>query len=132
MNRSVARTLALAPAAAAPFVAVSLFDPNVAGNYPSCPVRALLGVDCPGCGSLRALHDLAHLDLVAAMDHNLMLLLVLPLVAVEAARWVRGRPPSILVRARYAPLAVLVAFTVWVLVRNIPLAPFAVLASAAV
>jgi hypothetical protein len=38
-----------------------------------CPIRAVLGVQCPGCGSTRCVQALGGGDLVAAMRHNLML-----------------------------------------------------------
>lgn len=131
MNRALGRLALTTLGASVPVVSVVLFNPNVPGHYPTCPVRALLGIDCPGCGSLRALYDLAHGNVVGALDRNALLLLVLPLVVVEAVRWVLNRPPSPLLGRRYTPLAVLVLVTAWMLVRNIPISPFDVLASTA-
>jgi hypothetical protein len=38
-----------------------------------CPIRAVLGVQCPGCGSTRCVQALGSGDLVAAMRHNPLL-----------------------------------------------------------
>lgn len=68
---------------------VGLVDPNQAGHYPLCPFKALTGMDCPACGGLRAVHSLAHGDLVAAVNHNaLATLVVLPAILLLWARWV--------------------------------------------
>jgi len=123
------RALAVAAGVAAPFVAVLALDPNQAGHYPTCPFRAYVGLDCPGCGSLRALHDLGHGDLAGALDHNAVLVLFLPLLGVELVRWVTGRTASPLLQWRYTPLVTLVVLGAWMLVRNLPVFPFDVLGS---
>ena len=38
--------------------------------FPKCLFFSLTGLQCPGCGSQRALHSLLHLDLVAALRYN--------------------------------------------------------------
>lgn len=35
-----------------------------------CPFHAVTGLLCPGCGSLRALHDLLNMRISAAFRHN--------------------------------------------------------------
>ena len=37
---------------------------------PSCPIKALTGKDCPGCGTGRALAELSHLNILKAFDQN--------------------------------------------------------------
>lgn len=72
-------------------------DPNVPGHYPLCPTKYLFGIDCPGCGGLRATHDLLHGDIAGAADHNLLWVAMIPIVVVALALWVvrswRGDPP---------------------------------------
>ncbi len=69
---------------------VAMVDPNQAGHYPLCPIKAATGLDCPACGGLRAVHSLAHGDLVGALDHNaLVVLVVLPAAVIVWALWVR-------------------------------------------
>ena len=113
-------TLAVAAAATAYVGAV---DPNEAGHYPSCPFLSLTGLYCPGCGALRAVHALAHGDLVTALDRNV---LAVAGVALLAAIWV-GRVVRAwrgVARRRVAApwliwslLVLVLAFTV---VRNLP------------
>lgn len=111
---------------------VALVDPNQGGHYPLCPFKAITGWDCPGCGGLRAVHDLAHGNLAAALDQNALAVVVLiPVAALMWLGWVRRAwtgqerrsEPSSRVRAlwtRWAPyagLALMLAFTVF---RNLP------------
>ena len=64
-------------------------SPYTPGRYGTCPSLWLLGVYCPGCGALRATHDLAHLDLVGAWSMNPLWVLLVPLVVLGWAAWVR-------------------------------------------
>lgn len=73
-RRSMVGPLATAAAVAAGAAVLAVRDPSAAGGYPPCPIAALTGLDCPGCGSTRAGHALLHGDVIAALDHNLLLL----------------------------------------------------------
>ena len=126
---SLVRAVIGSAAVALPLATVWLVDPNVEGHYPTCPIRSVVGVDCPGCGSLRAMHDLAHGDLLGAFDHNAMLMLFLPLLGLELARWVTRRPSTALMRWPYAPVTALVVLSAWMLARNLPMFPLDVLGS---
>ena len=67
---------------------VGLVDPNAPGHYPLCPTKAFTGLDCPGCGGLRAVHSLVHGDITGALDHNaFVVLVVLPGAVLLWARW---------------------------------------------
>jgi hypothetical protein len=68
---------------------VRTVDPNVPGHYPGCPTQTLLGIDCAGCGGLRATHEFAHGNIGAALDHNILVVLAVPLVVVVLAVWWR-------------------------------------------
>jgi hypothetical protein len=57
------------------------FDPATAGFYPPCLFRTFLGARCPGCGSLRAAHQLLHGNFSAAWALNPTLMVVGPLAA---------------------------------------------------
>ncbi len=76
-------------------------------------------IDCPLCGGLRATNALMRGDWFAAADHNVLVAVVLPVLAVLWAVWMvqslRNRPfrlPAVPRPALYAGIAVLVAFTV--------------------
>ena len=100
------------------------------GVLPRCPLHALTGLYCPGCGSARALYSLLHGDALQAMAMNPLLVVALPLVllmALHSAGW-RPRALDPLVRVIGNPtlwLAVLAGFGV---LRNVPFAPFNALA----
>ena len=54
------------------------FDPARCAIYPVCPWHALTGWDCPGCGTLRAAHQLLHGNLAAAWRLNPLAVALLP------------------------------------------------------
>lgn len=86
--RRLRTPLAVGGAALLASAYVGLVDPNVPGHYPLCPTKALTGLDCPGCGGLRAVHAMMHGDLRSALDHNaFVVLVVVPLAVVLWARW---------------------------------------------
>lgn len=68
---------------------LAMVDPSEPGHYPLCPTNALLGVDCPGCGMLRGTHALLTGDVPRALDHNMLLLVLVPLTLVLLVRWTR-------------------------------------------
>lgn len=56
------------------------YNPSTSGFYPPCPTKYLLGIECPGCGSLRASHALLHGRIAEAWHLNPMLLLTIPFI----------------------------------------------------
>ncbi|MCW2757290.1 MAG: hypothetical protein JWO46_1036, partial [Nocardioidaceae bacterium] len=116
-----AATTGTAIAAAAVVAAV---DPNQPGHYPTCPFLFVSGLWCPGCGTLRAVHDLAHGDLVGALDRNPLAVALLPCVLFAWVCWglrLSGRkaphPTQLRPVVIWSLLAVVLVF--WVL-RNVP------------
>lgn len=104
-----------------------LFDPAQNGWYPRCQFHRLTGLNCPGCGSLRALHHLTHGEIGAAFRCNPLLIGLLPLLAFVGVRWLRhGRKAfdTVLLRpvAVWTLLGATVAFGV---LRNLPGPAFA-------
>jgi hypothetical protein len=113
---------------------VALVDPGDGGPYPTCPTRALLGIDCPACGTLRGLHALSRGRLGEALDHNVLLLVAVPIGAVVWWRWLRaaaGRPPRAVTLPRGALPVVVAVATVFAICRNLPLQGLSWLDSAA-
>lgn len=115
-------TLGVIAVAAA--VRVYLVDPAHPGHYPVCPFRWATSLDCPGCGSLRAAHQLLHGHPGEAANFNLFFVVVAPvlgagwLVAVARAAGWRRPPPR--VPARLLPVIPVLVIAFWVL-RNLPL-----------
>lgn len=80
-----------AAAAAAGLLYVYFVDPLTSPFAPPCLFTAMFGFRCPGCGSLRALHSLAHGDLAAALSFNAPLVIALPVAALLfLVRGIRG------------------------------------------
>jgi len=65
---------------------LAVLDPATVPWFPRCLFLAATGWECPGCGTQRALHDLAHLHLRDALAHNALAVLFLPGVAYTALR----------------------------------------------
>lgn len=76
-----------AAAALAAAVVVAAVDPNTPGHYPTCPVLAVTGLFCTGCGTLRAMHALLHADLLGALAMNPLAVLLAPVAVVSWAAW---------------------------------------------
>ena len=90
--------------------------------FPMCPVKAVTGLDCPGCGGLRATHDLLHGDVLLALRDNAFLVIMAPLLlAVLAWERHRGRPVRL---PRWAALGVFALALAWMFVRNLPNWPY--------
>jgi hypothetical protein len=91
-------------------------------HVPLCPLHAMTGLNCPFCGSLRAVYSLAHGQLVAAMHDNLLLVVAIPFLAVfwlySISATARGRRTPRIPRAVIVGAVILaISFTV---VRNLP------------
>ncbi|EHB44683.1 hypothetical protein MycrhDRAFT_6702 [Mycolicibacterium rhodesiae JS60] len=118
--------------AACACAAVCIADPTTPGGVlPVCPTKALLGVDCPGCGTLRMIYSLLHGDLLAAVRFNALALVAFGLLAVAYGTWtygrVTGRPITGWQHRRWAPVVALAVISAWFVVRNLPFAPFTAL-----
>ena len=112
-----------------------IFDPAQSGFFPPCPFRYLTGWYCPGCGSLRALHQLLHGNIEAAWAMNPLAVVLLPFIAYgllsEVVKYWRGRglPQPVLSGASIQALcAVIILFGI---ARNLPLHPLNLLAPGA-
>ena len=129
VERSAAAAGAIAMVAGS--AAVAYFDPTKANFFPVCPLFALTGFACPGCGLTRGFHALFHGDILTALDFNALI----PVWAVIFA-WVTVSLVLLALRGRglfmwptrprfmYAFMIVLVTFGV---MRNIPAWPLTIL-----
>ena len=97
------------------------FDPTRVPIFPPCVFHELTGLDCPGCGAQRALHQLLHGNILAALRLNAMFVISLPLAAWFGTRWLlrtsRGETASITARWLWLYLA---AWLVFGVLRNLP------------
>ena len=121
--------LATYAALGATTVALHLRDPHEPYSWGVCPSFAAFGLYCPGCGGLRAVHDLTNLELGAALTSNPVLVLLMPaLVAVLALwgwrAWV-GDPRSLVPRSSTFWVVAGSLLALYTLLRNLPpLAPW--------
>jgi hypothetical protein len=110
---------------AAATVALHVRDPHVSHSWGLCPLYALTGIYCPGCGGLRGVNDLTDGHIGAAVSSNLLMVLAIPFVVFLLARWTwaswQGRHVSVVPNlprsVRWGLGALVVVF--WV-VRNVP------------
>ena len=102
---------------------VFLFDPAAHSFYPVCPLHVVTGLNCPGCGSLRALHRLSHGDVMGAARLNLFLVVSVAVACFLAIsrlvhRWSGWPFPRILPESLvWLWLGLMIAFGV---LRNLP------------
>jgi len=126
-NRLRGPVLAAVLAAGATLL-VHLVDPNVPGRYGLCPLRALTGLACPGCGGLRAIHALTHGDLELAWGLNPVVVAVVPLAVLWWLRWVVrawsepsvGGAKAVPGTSRATPWLVLAGMVLFAVLRNLP------------
>lgn len=102
-----------------------LFDPARVSFFPPCLFHQLTGLDCPGCGAQRALHQLLHGNIIAAIRLNVMFVFSLPLVAWFGPRIIlrtlRGEPTPLNMKWMWFYVAAWLAFGV---LRNLPFPVF--------
>src|SRR6185312_258868 len=121
--------LGVAAAAGLCCAAVWIGDPTTPGGpLPVCPTKALLGIDCPGCGSMRMLYSVMHGDVLAAAKFNAVGLVALVLLVFAFGTWTYGRIVGRRIwnwqNYRWSAALTLVVVSVWFVVRNLPFAPF--------
>ncbi|WP_460185552.1 DUF2752 domain-containing protein [Thermopirellula anaerolimosa] len=97
------------------------FDPSTSRLFPPCPFRYFTGMYCPGCGSLRATHQLLNGRVMRAVDLNPLMVLLLPGICLFLVRPQSFQQPWV----GWTLLSLIIAF--WIL-RNIPIFPFSILA----
>lgn len=130
--RSLAAPLAVAAAAVGGCAVIWLANPTVPGGpLPICPTKALLGIDCPGCGSLRMIYSLLHLDVTSAIRYNALGVVALLLAVWAYGAWVVGRVAGRRVvswqHLRWSAPAALALTLAWFVVRNLDFGPFVAL-----
>jgi len=120
-NAAIRRRAYLALAAAS-FVAGLLyrFPPEQYSFYPRCPVLALTGWQCPGCGMTRALAALLHGHFAEALRWNPLVLLVVAAFLAWVVTACLGRRTAWPKLPDFALVGMLVASAAFMIVRNLP------------
>lgn len=99
------------------------FNPAQFGFYPTCMFYKTTGLLCPGCGTLRATHQLLHGHIEAAFRFNALFVLGLPFAAWVCVRAARERAAHKPALAWIRPAWLWLGFVVLVLfaiLRNFP------------
>jgi hypothetical protein len=96
------------------------YHPEESVYFPQCPSKYLMGYDCPGCGSQRAVHSLLNGELGNAFNYNPLLFFLLPFgILVGVFEWIpslRGHSFRRVINNKYVVLsvfAVIIVFTIW-------------------
>lgn len=97
-------------------------DPSAHMLWP-CPVHALTGLSCAGCGMTRAAHALLHGHVAEAVRFNVLSVIVVPSVAVAVVRSsmyrVKGMTAPALSLPRWLEVCGIVVVVTYMVARNI-------------
>jgi hypothetical protein len=111
------------------FIFYYFFNPSENDFFLSCPFKYVTGYYCPGCGSQRAIHQLAHGNIISALSFNPLMMLSLPIViyGLGIKAWNYLFYTQYRVGLFNSNIFIYTFFTIvllyWIL-RNIPMAPF--------
>lgn len=99
-------------------------DPETHSLFPKCPFLLATGLECPGCGSQRAIHQLLHLNFGNALRYNALMVLALPYTFLGIYLQYLGgqlRHPQLekLFFGRWSALIVLILVVSYWIVRNV-------------
>ena len=96
--------------------------------YPKCPTRVFTGLNCPGCGTLRALNSLLHLNFKEALKFNILAVVLSPFLIYGFVVYLvdalfSKKLPEIFSNKIF--LRVLIGFIIaFTILRNTPVYPF--------
>lgn len=96
------------------------FNPAT-GLFPKCPFKQVTGLQCPGCGSQRAVHHLLNAEIKQAFALNPLLVIAIPYLvvgfffevlplgknALKARKFLFGTKAIIVI------LVIIIGFAVW-------------------
>ncbi len=123
--RTLRGPLAVGALGAGSVVALAVRDPHVAGSWGSCAFLSFTGHWCPGCGGLRAVNDLAHLDVAGALSSNAFAVLLAAGLTLWWAVWTWSSARGVRVPWQrwlngWTIGAATTAWVVFAVVRNLP------------
>jgi len=124
-SRGICLVIASVLAAAGALVTLFLFDPATHGFYPECALHQTTGLLCPGCGMLRALHQLTHGNFAAAWGLNPFVVALLPVgfwLGTRELIWlsIGKRLPGIVTRPIFG-WALVAGLIIFGILRNLPI-----------
>jgi len=99
------------------------FNPAQSSFYPTCVFYKTTGLLCPGCGCLRAVHQLLHGHIEAAFRFNALFVSSLPFVALACVQDARHRATGKPALAWLGPRWLWIGFAILVvfgILRNLP------------
>ena len=102
---------------------VYTFPPTEYAFYPRCVFKQMTGMDCPGCGSTRAMHHLLHGRVAEAFKLNPILFALMGVGVCALPSVVRGKQPRFFMQPWFA-WGAFVVLTGWWIVRNTPWYPW--------
>lgn len=103
----------------------------------ACPIQALTGYHCPGCGAGRACYAILHGQWYQAFRYNPLLVILLPWIilyyTICGVQWVvYGKERLSIHIPERIPLIIFIILIIYGIVRNIEVYPFMLLAPTAV
>jgi hypothetical protein len=121
VDRRTVRYIIAALATSAALGVLYFFAPTEHPFYPRCVFHSITGLACPGCGSLRAVHNLLHGEFAAAFRLNPLMMVLLPAVA---GMWIARREAAFTALRPVWIWVVLSVILLFSVLRNLPMAPF--------
>lgn len=106
-------------------------DPAQQGLFPVCPFHAFTGLYCPGCGTLRAVHQILHGNIAAGFRMNPLSTALIPYFFLSfvsyGAEALSGKSPlRIFIPSQVIWGLLFIIISFWIL-RNIPVYPLTLL-----
>lgn len=122
MRRGIIWTTALVAGVVALLVFYATVDPSTSRYVPRCLFHALTGLECPGCGSQRALHALLMGDFRGAWHYNALVVAgIIPVALYLYAEFTRIRHPRLYALLNSMPAIVIAGIVIvaWGIGRNL-------------
>lgn len=110
----------------------STINPTNVNFLPKCPLYVTTGIYCPGCGSQRATHYLLNLNFIGVVKQNVLYILglcviVYHLLIIAINAVLKKRIYNYIYHPKTPLIILIIVLLFWVL-RNLPFAPFHLLA----